>query len=249
MRVSRTHGGDTDLSTIARLLADPARAQMLQRLLGGEALPAGVLAAEAGVAPSTASGHLNILRDGGLVAVESHGRHRYYSLAGRDIAQALEQLALIAPNQPVRSFSGDTRMRKLSRARTCYDHLAGELGVSLLKCLVDDGLVTGHDGTFQPDLERSSARSPVASYQLSEKGHRVFVSLGIPVDVPSRRPLIRHCVDWTERRHHLAGRLGAELCTWMFDQGWIERGPVPRSIVVTGAGAKELKSKFRLELE
>lgn len=240
-------GGDVDLAAVGALLAERARAQILQALLDGRALPAGLLASEAGVAASTASAHLSRLLDGGLVAVERHGRHRYYRLAGDAVADALETLALLAPIAPVRSLRDDTRARALRRARTCYDHLAGELGVAIMASLLHKGVLTGHDGSFQPGIERLSARSQHSCYRLTADGEEFFQRLGVDVRSPSRRPLLRHCVDWSEQRHHVSGRLGAALSSQMFERGWIKPAGVRRAVRVTSCGAESLHALLDLD--
>lgn len=240
-------GGDVDLATVGALLAEPARARMLQALMGGRALPAGLLASEAGVAASTASTHLARLLDGGLVAAEQHGRYRYYRLAGDSVAVALEAIAGLAPISPVRSLRDDTRARCLRRARTCYDHLAGEFGVALMDSLLRRRVLAGHNGSFRPGAERLSTRSADACYRLTAEGSAFFQELGLDLETSSRRRLIRHCVDWSEQRHHLSGRLGAALASHMFDQGWIQAGEVHRAVSVTNLGAKELNAHFDLD--
>lgn len=237
-------GGDADLAVVGSLLAEPARARILLALLDGRALPAGVLASEAGVAASTASGHLGRLVDGGFLLVEHHGRHRYYRLAGAPIADALERLAQLAPVAPVRSLRDDTRAHALRRGRTCYDHLAGELGVALLAAFVQQGALVGHDASFRPGVERLSAPGPDICYQLTDRGHQMLADLGLGGAPATRRPLIRHCVDWSEQRHHLAGDLGARLTEHFFAVSWIRRGPVRRSVVVTPEGAVALTNQF-----
>ena len=148
--------GDTDLARVGALIGDPGRARVLRALADGRELPASVLAAEAGVAPSTASVHLRKLSEGGLVVSERHGRHRYFRLAGPEVARALEALARIAPDAPVRSLREGTRAHAVRAARTCYDHLAGLLGVALMAGLVVGGVLVGGDGRH----ERGRARGP-----------------------------------------------------------------------------------------
>ena len=247
--VSRERGGDVDLAVVGNLVAEPARARILLALLDGRALPAGVLAAEAGVAASTASAHLGRLVAGGFLTVETQGRHRYYWLAGPEVAGALEGLAAVAPTTPVRSLRDDTRARALRRARTCYDHLAGELGVALLAALLRKGALVGHDGSFLPGVDRLSGASPGTCYRLTERGRRFLDEIGVAHDAAGRRPLIRHCVDWTEQRHHLAGRLGAGLASHLFAAGWIERGSIGRSVQVTDTGVRALSANFDVECE
>lgn len=248
-RTRKPAGGDADLAAVGALLAEPARARILQALLDGRALPAGVLATEAGVAASTASGHLGRLVDGGFLTVENHGRHRYYRLAGAPVAEMLEGLAHLAPSAPVRSLRDDSRARALRRGRTCYDHLAGELGVALLAGMLRRGALVGHDGSFRPGVERLSAAGPDCCYQLTEMGHDLLADLGLGTVPPTRRPLIRHCVDWTEQRHHLAGELGARIAGHMFAAGWIDRGPIGRSVVVSATGAEALGAHFDIDAD
>lgn len=246
-RTGRVAGGDVDLSSVGALLAEPARARILQALLDGRALPAGLLATEAGVAASTASAHLHRLLEGDLVAVEHHGRHRYYRLAGDGVADALEVLALLAPIAPVRSLRDDTRARALRRARTCYDHLAGALGVAAMASLLDKGLLAGHDGSFRPGTERLSSRSQHPCYRLTAEGEELFRRLGIDVRSPSRRPLLRHCVDWSEQRHHVSGRLGAAFTAHLCQRDWIEPAGVRRAVRVTPSGAAALHDLLDLD--
>src|ERR671930_873220 len=175
--------GDADVAAVGALLAEPARARMLAALGDGRALPASALAAEAGVAPSTASGHLARLVEGGLLAAESRGRRRYFRLEGPDVAEALEAIARIAPREPVRSLRQATRVEALRSARTCYDHLAGRLGTALMDALLERGVVTDE--------------------HVTETGIETLSGLGIDLDsVPGRRPRFRSCLDGSERRPH-----------------------------------------------
>src|SRR5512132_2715331 len=153
--------GDTDLARVGALIGDPGRARVLRALADGRELPASVLAAEAGVAASTASVHLRKLVDGGLVTAERHGRHRCFRLAGPDVARALEALARIAPAAPIRSLREGTKAQAVRAARTCYDHLAGRLGVALMSALIADGALTGGDGP-RPRLSPQRGRRPQA---------------------------------------------------------------------------------------
>jgi DNA-binding transcriptional ArsR family regulator len=242
-------GGDADIAAVATLLADPGRARVLLALADGRALPAGTLAAEAGVAASTASEHLARLVAGGLLSVESHGRHRYYRLTGPHVAQVLETLAALAPAQPIRSLRDDTRARRLRRARTCYDHLAGRLGVAVMASMIRAGHLTGGDGTFDPSRavhDRLSApgRGDV-DYRLTERGHGFLRELGVEL-APRRRP-VRYCVDWTEQRHHLAGAVGHGLLERFVALDWIRRAPGDRAVTVTPAGAAGLADRLGLD--
>lgn len=240
--------GDTDIATLAALIADSGRARILLALGDGRALAASVLAAEAGVAPSTASEHLAKLVDAGLLSVERHGRHRHYRLSGPGVGELLEALARFAPAAPVRSLRQGTRAEAVRRGRTCYDHLAGRLGTALMSALLVQGALTGGDGSFRPGVDRLSSPGGGVAYRLTDHGVTLLSDLGIDVEaLRSRpRPLIRHCVDWSEQRHHLAGALGAALAQRLLDLAWIERSPHSRAIIVTEAGATQLPATFEL---
>lgn len=232
--------GDVDFAPVAALIGDPGRARVLAALTDGRALPASVLASEAGVSPSTASAHLAKLVDGGLLRVERHGRHRYYRLSGPHVAAALESLAAVSPQAPVRSLRQGNRAQAMRAARTCYDHLAGRLGVALMRTLLERGVVAdadGADGRFdpaRPGRDRLSAPGRDAHYRLTDAGETFLADLGVRIPA-GRRPLIRYCVDWSEQAHHLAGRLGAALLTHALDEAWLRRTPT-RAVRLTPKG-------------
>jgi DNA-binding transcriptional ArsR family regulator len=243
--------GDVDIAATAAILGDPARARMLAALADGRALPASVLANEAGVAPSTASGHLARLMRGGLVRDERHGRHRYFRLAGPAVADMLEAIARVAPAAPVRSLRDGAKATALRTARTCYDHLAGRLGTSLFAAMLEEGLLDGGDGTFDPDLaarDRLSAPGWDVDYRLTDRGVGRMEALGIDVRRLSarRRPVVRYCIDWSEQRHHLAGGLGAAVCQRAHDLGWVRRAPGSRAVFMTADGAAGFERAFGL---
>ncbi|MGA2929817.1 MAG: helix-turn-helix domain-containing protein, partial [Solirubrobacteraceae bacterium] len=191
-------GGDADLAALGAVLSEPARARILLALGDGRALPAGVLAAEAGTAPSTASAHLSRLLDPGLLSVRQQGRHRYYELAGPEIGELIETLARLAPAAPVRSLREGTRANLVRRARTCYDHLAGRLGVAVFRSLIDRGLAVGGDGTHHPDrarADRLSARGHDVDYRLTSAGQDRLTQLGVPLpDTATPEIPLRYCV-------------------------------------------------------
>jgi DNA-binding transcriptional ArsR family regulator len=236
--------GDADIAAVGALLAEPSRAKILMALADGRALPASVLAAEAGVAASTASEHLGRLVDGGLLAVEAHGRHRYYRFAGPRVGELVESVARIAPPAPVRSLRQGTRAEAVRSARTCYDHLAGRLGTELMAALLRDGVLAGGDGAFHPELgDHLATPGRDVPYELADPAP--LRALGVdPASVGGRRPLIRYCVDWSEQRHHLAGALGAALADRLFDLGWLRRAPRSRAVHVTPEGAVGLRDAF-----
>jgi len=231
-------GGDAHVAPTAILLADAARVSMLLALSDGRALPAGELAHVARIGASTASGHLARLVAGGLLSVERHGRHRYYRLANPAIVAALEALAAIAPPAPARSLEAAHAGRAVRLARTCYDHLAGLLGVSITDALVAQGALV------------LAGRS----YEVTGAGAARFAALGIDVSVVAdvarraRRPLTRACLDWSERRYHVAGALGAALATCLLERAWLERMPASRALRITNEGRRALRREFDVRL-
>jgi DNA-binding transcriptional ArsR family regulator len=241
--------GDADIAAVGTLIGDRARTRILAALGDGRALAASVLAAEAGVAASTASGHLAKLVDGGLLACECHGRHRYYRLAGPDVARLLEAMARLAPPEPVTSLRQGTRAHALRVARTCYDHLAGQVGTGLMAAMIDGGLIEGGDGVYHSDAarrDRLSAAGHDVDYVLTARGADVLDALGVDLDgaAASRRPFVRYCVDWSEQRHHLAGALGAAVHDRFVELGWVRPQPRGRAVWLTPAGAHGLETTF-----
>ncbi|MFY0543855.1 ArsR/SmtB family transcription factor [Brevibacillus sp. H7] len=222
-----------NLVEVSALIGDPSRSAILLSLMDGRALPAGELAHRARISPQTASSHLNKLVNGGLLAVEAHGRHRYYRLSGTEVAKALEGLLSIAPPPKIRSLRQSDEMKKLGYARTCYDHLAGSVGVKLTESLLKRGL-----------LEEAGQE-----YVLTTKGAETFTAFGVdPFPVKrGRRAFARPCLDWTERRYHLAGSLGAALTNRLFKLEWLE-GTSSRAVKVTEAGQEGLYQIFGVSL-
>jgi len=217
------HG--VDLSAVGALLADPARTAILTALLGGVAVPAGELAQVAGVTPSTASIHLARLLEVGWVAVERRGRHRYYRLASARVATVLEQIARVAPPVPVRSLRGRQQTDALRLARSCYDHLAGQVGVALTDALV----------------ERDALRVEGSDFALTPAGATFLRERGVDVPAPTgRRAFARRCLDWSERRDHLAGALGTAVLAAWETQGWVARRERSRALRLTPAGVAQL---------
>ncbi len=216
---------DVDVSPVAALLGDPARARIAQALHDGRALPAGELARRAGVSASTASEHLARLVEGRLLAVERTGRHRYFRLANAEVAHAIEALAAIAPPAPVRSLREASIGDALAEARTCYDHLAGKLGVQITETLLECGALVDVANGFAPGEDIDAA----------------LATLGIE-KLPARRPFALRCIDWSERRPHVAGALGAAICGRALEAGWIERLPTSRAVRVTAAGRRAFAS-------
>lgn len=215
------------LHEAGRAVGDPTRAAMLSLLLGGKALPATELAAAGGVTAQTASFHLKLLLEAGLVRVERFGRHRYYSLASGEVATALEALNAIARPVPVRSLRQSDTLRRVRDARTCYDHLAGRLGVAVARALEGQGTLTRGERDFEWTPE---GRIRLEAWGLDVTGME-----------RARRRLAPLCLDWTERTYHVAGALGAALYGWIWDQGWVVRGPDARSLRVTESGEEGLR--------
>jgi len=254
-RVSPGPGGDADLAAAAALIAEPARGRILAALLDGRSLPASGLAAEAGVSAPATTAHLNKLRAGGLIEVEPSGRHRYYRLAGQHVAVALEALATIAPVASVRSLRQGTHAAALRAARSCYDHLAGRLGVAVSAALLEHEAIVATDGiddTVRRPGEQLSATLPAHPYRLGPAAQDVFAGLGVELadllQTRSSRPLMRFCVDWTEQRHHLAGRLGATLLVALCENGDLTRNPGRRTIHVTDRGVRTLHRRLGIDV-
>lgn len=224
---------DADLAAVAALMGDAKRASMLLALIGGQELPARELAARAEATSSLASAHLAKLIDGGLLQAERRGRNRYYRIADPQIAAAIETLLAIAPERRARGLRESNRGEAIRHARTCYDHLAGALGVALTDSLERQGLIGAHDDGFPLTLAGED--------RLSE--------LGIDVDALQcgRRVLTRPCQDWTERRPHLAGSLGAALATRLLELGWIRRRTDTRAVTVTAAGSSQLRTELGVD--
>jgi DNA-binding transcriptional ArsR family regulator len=221
---------DADLATVAALMGDARRASMLLALLGGEELAAHELAARADATSSLASAHLAKLMDGGLLLAERRGRNRYYRLADRQIAEAIEALLTIAPQRRARGLQEAYRGETMRHARTCYDHLAGELGVALTDSLESQRLIGSHGDGFP----------------LTPAGRERLDRLGIDIDAlqHGRRALTRPCLDWTERRPHLAGSVGAALAARLLELAWVSRRPGTRAVIVTEVGRRRLRAEL-----
>ena len=217
------------IARIGALVGEPARAEMLSALMGGQALTATELAQVAGVTKQTVSAHLAKLLDARLLAVESQGRHRYFRLADRDVAQLLESLMGVAYRAGAVRLRSSPREPALRKARVCYDHLAGELGV-----LVFEGL-------DERRLLRLSGEGGV-----TPRGREFFAGLGLDTDALAleRRPLCRTCLDWSMRRHHLAGALGAALLRRCYELGWARREKGSRVVLFSPAGEKALRERI-----
>lgn len=224
---------DADLSAVADLMT-AHRATMLLALLGGRPLTAGELASRAGISASLASSHLSKLLDGGLVTVSQQGRERHYRLAGPQVAEVMEAMLTLAPDRAATTMRESTRGRALRGARTCYDHLAGALGVALTDSLERQRLIEPGDG----------------AYALTGTGERRLSALGIDAGAlrEERRAFARPCLDWTERRPHLAGALGAAIAHHALDRKWLRQVPGTRALRVTDDGRRGFLDEFGLNL-
>ncbi|MFK5707956.1 ArsR/SmtB family transcription factor [Lysinibacillus boronitolerans] len=227
-------GINPNMAEIASLLGETSRATILASMMDGRFHTASELAYMAAIKPQTASFHLAKLVEGKLIKVEKQGRHRYFQLAGEDIAQFLESFLAISPPPEVRSLKQSSQIKLLQDARTCYDHLAGKLGVQLTESMLKAGYLT---------LEGKQ-------FVLTDEGTLFFTTFGIDLTAlkRKRRSFSHACLDWSERRYHLAGALGCELLTQFFNLGWLLRVPSIRAIKVTEKGKLGFKEVFHLDL-
>ncbi|MGB3867647.1 MAG: helix-turn-helix transcriptional regulator [Xanthobacteraceae bacterium] len=216
------------MAEIAALVGDPARAIILSTLFDGRALSATELSFAAGVTPQTTSGHLAWMTQAGLLTVLKQGCHRYYRLATPQVAQMLESIMTVAARAPPRHRPRSAREERLRQARTCYDHLAGVLGVSIADALCERRhVILSDDGG-----------------EVTEAGMAFLHDFGAGFPRHSRRPFCRHCLDWTERRFHLSGTVGAAIATRCFDLGWVRRERDPRALQVTPKGREGFRRSF-----
>lgn len=223
---------EPNLARIAALIGDPVRARMLLALFDDPELPASELALRANASPQSASGHLGKLVAGGLLTARSAGRQRLFSLASPQVADAVETLAALGPQTPVTSLRQHTAMQRMREARSCYDHLAGRLGVGVTQAFQRRGLLALRGNDFN----------------LTAKGGRFFVEIGIDVEQARahNRSFARACVDWTERRPHLAGSLGAALLDHVLKEQWVRRSSRDRSLLITPSGRQAFANVFGL---
>lgn len=225
-----------NILNVTSLIGDPTRAAMLNALMGGQMLPAGELAYISGVSPQTASSHLSKLMKGNLITVENHGRHRYYRLANTEIAELLEMIAALAPPIHIRSLRQSEEMKKIRHARTCYDHLAGKLGVSLTQALITKGFIS-----VVSEME----------FNVTEQGIEHFRIHGLDLSTmkSGRRVFAKRCLDWSERYYHIGGFLGSVITHHLFKKNWIERMEGTRAIRITEEGKIGLQTLYNVEVE
>ena len=211
---------------IASLIGDPTRATILWVLLDGKAFTATELAIAADTSPQNISMHLSKLVQAELLSVESQGRHKYYKFSNKDIAYAIEALAnLIPPAKAMKTVKDSP----VTHCRTCYDHLAGKVGVLITDSLLQQKIID-------------------AGFEVSKKGEKWFTAFGIDIDElkQQRRSFLRPCLDWSERRHHIAGSLASALLDIMLEDDWIRRTKHSRAIVITAKGQKKLYEYFKI---
>lgn len=220
--------GEPDIAVPARALGDPARSRIAQVLLGNRAIPAGELARIAGLSASTTSEHLRVLTDAGIVTVDQHGRNRYYRLTNSNVSHAIEALQAIAPRLEIRSLRQHLVSEQLREGRTCYDHLAGDLGLRLTDLLVREGIIA--------ELEVGRVSHPPEPLPTGP----VVTMLGIGPP-QGRRPWARGCLDWTGRRPHVAGQVGAQIITALHAKEWITSRTTSRAVQLTDAGESGLR--------
>ncbi|MET8629901.1 metalloregulator ArsR/SmtB family transcription factor [Kitasatospora sp. NPDC004669] len=231
---------EPDVAHVARIFADGTRARILTALADGGSLAAGALADEAGVTRQAASTQLATLTAAGMITVEQSGRHRYYRLASPQIAQILESLARLAPGLSIpNTLRASTRAAALRRGRVCYDHIAGRLGTAITDALVERDALTPATNTISPTSDHP--------YRLGSAATAVFAELGLREEHLTghqSEPLLRFCLDWSEKRHHLAGRLGAELLTTFTRAHWVTQAPKSRALRLTALGEQELNRRL-----
>ena len=223
-----------NISKIASLISDPTRSSILLSLMDGRIHPASELAYTAKVKPQTASFHLQKMLEANLVSVERHGRHRYYKLTSSDVAKVIEQMLIISPNSPVTSLRDSREKSAIHFARTCYDHLAGYIGVQITNSLIEQGFIKKVD----------------MNYEVTSEGFQFFQEFGIDLEEQKkkRRAYARCCLDWSKREHHIAGALGNALLLKMLELNWITRMPKIRAVKVTPSGKVELQKHFKMQL-
>jgi DNA-binding transcriptional ArsR family regulator len=223
------------VAEIAALVGDPARANMLHALMSGRAFTASELASHASITAQTASGHLSKLTESGLLAVAQQGRHRYFKLSSPLVGRMLESIGAVAAVQGAPRHRPRSRLDDALRtARTCYDHLAGRLGVALAESLQQAGhVVLTEDGGV-----------------VTRRGHRFFAEFGVDLAeaAKGRRCFCRPCLDWSERRTHLGGALGAKLAERCFDLGWLERAKDSRAVAIPRKGEAGFRTVFAIDL-
>lgn len=223
-----------NISYIAKLIAEPTRATILDCLMNGQALPAGELAYMAKVSHPTISSHLSKLVEGNLLLVEQHGRHRYYRIANSEVAEVIEKLGTIAPSVEVRSLRQSHHLQQVRHARTCYDHLAGKLGVEVAEGFINKNYLFLKDG----------------EYAVTDEGKLWFLKWGINIEEANpRRIFAKPCLDWSERRYHIAGWLGSEIAKLFIEQNWVSKSEKSRAVQLTTKGLIAIHEQLGIKLK
>ncbi|MGX6443490.1 ArsR/SmtB family transcription factor [Neobacillus sp. K501] len=224
-----------NVAIVAALVSETSRAAILTALLDGRYHPASDLAQMAGIKPQTASFHLAKMLEANIVTVEKQGRHRYYGIRNQEVAHIMESLLSVAPPVEIKSFKHASENKGLRIARTCYDHLAGNLGVELTVALKNLGVLYEENNAFY----------------VTEMGEAFFASFQINLEEvkKKRRSFSHKCLDWSERRHHLGGALGKALLERLLELNWVQRAPKTRAIKITNEGKNGLKEIFSIEIE
>ncbi|MGG4213447.1 winged helix-turn-helix domain-containing protein [Paenibacillus sp. FSL L8-0638] len=225
----------SNVAMIASLVSEPSRAAILTALLDGRFHTASELAHMAGIKPQTASFHLAKMTEAHVVTVEKQGRHRYYGIQDPEVARVMESFLSIAPPVPIKSFKQASENEAIRLARTCYDHVAGQLGVQLMNFFMQKGILSeDQDGLH-----------------ITDQGETFFTDFQIDLTKTrqKRRSFSHKCLDWSERRHHLAGALGSAILDRLFELNWIERLPTTRAIRITAEGKGGFKEIFSIEVD
>ncbi|WP_079528010.1 ArsR/SmtB family transcription factor [Halobacillus hunanensis] len=223
-----------NVAEVASILGEPSRSLILTSLMDGRFHTATELAYMAGIKQQTASFHLSKLMKANLIIMEKHGRHRYYHIIDGEVAQILESFLALSRPPEIRSLNQSIQMKALKSGRTCYDHLAGELGVGLTESMLQEGLIEKAEKEFI----------------VSSKGERFFEEFGLDISKlrQKRRSFSRVCLDWSERQHHLAGALGNAIAAKLFEINWIEKHPSSRAVKVTERGHDGLQKYFNMKV-
>ena len=218
----------------ASLIGDPTRASILWALLDGRAFTATELAVSANTSPQNISMHLGKLLEADLLCVEKQGRHKYYRFSNKEVAYAVEAMANLVPKPEVSLKNKPENYPPIKFCRTCYDHLAGKIGVALTDSLLEQKII----------IEKNNA------YEISPEGEKWFSRFGINIEEAQKqkRIFLKPCLDWSERRNHIAGSIGALLLNKMIAEDWLRRTKDSRAMIITGKGEKELLKNFKIAL-
>jgi DNA-binding transcriptional ArsR family regulator len=225
---------ENQFKQIASLIGDPTRATILWTLMDGKAFTATELSIAADTSPQNISMHLHKMVEANLLCVENQGRHKYYKYARKEIAYVVEALANLTSRDFIQSKNGDVDISPIKYCRTCYDHLAGKVGVMLTDSLLKQKIIAEKEN----------------EYEVSAKGKKFFSAFDIQIEdlQQQRRAFARPCLDWSERRHHMAGSLATALLDKMFSSDWIRKVKSSRAVIITAKGEKEMSKYFKVEL-